>query len=117
MKPDAGFRYIGQVARHIRRNTMPSITTSRIAPQETSRRVLLASVIALTSLFIIPILPSGFGVGAAPIGAAFAKHGADDGPNHNAGQHGGKHHGGKHGNDDGPGHDVGDDHGGKRNHP
>jgi len=94
----------------------------------TARRALLASAVAFTWFLAAPLLPSGLSAEAPTIGAAFARRGADDGPNHDLNDdHRGKHHGrhgknddhrGKHHDshdDDGPNHDRDDDHPGKHN--
>jgi hypothetical protein len=73
-----------------------------------SRRIALASAVAVAWLLANPILPSGFDAGATDLGAAFARNGADDRPNDD-GHHKGRHV--RHGEDDGPNHDKNDDHG------
>lgn len=75
-------------------------------------RAPVAFALAFAWLLANPLLPAGFGPGAANIGAAFARHGADDGPNHDVNDDHGRHH--RHGNDDGVDHDVNDDHGGRQ---
>ena len=57
-----------------------------------ARRALLASAVAFTWFLAAPLLPAGLSTDAPTMGAAFARRGADDGPNH----------------------DLNDDHGGKR---
>lgn len=75
------------------------------------RRILAVSAAAFACLLVLPLLPSGFGAGSVNIDAAFARHGADDGPDDD-GHHNGRHQ--RHGNDDGRNHDKNDDHGGRR---
>lgn len=67
------------------------------------RRAIFASAIALSSLLAVPVLPSGLSADAPLFGAAFARHGADDGGNDDG------HH--RHGADDTAG--KNDDHGGR----
>lgn len=47
-----------------------------------ARRKLLAAGIAAAVLVASPVVPSGFGAGAPDLGAAFARHGADDPAGH-----------------------------------
>lgn len=63
-----------------------------------ARRILLASTFAAAVMVGGPLLPSAFDAGAPTLGAAFARHGADDGSNdngHHVGNDDSGHHGGK----------------------
>jgi hypothetical protein len=73
----------------------------------TTRRFLLLSGAALAGLAALPLVPAALDGGFATIGSAFARNGADDGPDddgHHTGQDDSGHHGG--GDDD---NDDGDD--------
>lgn len=88
--------------------------TNDNSDHSTTRRSLLLSGVALTGLAVLPLVPASLG-GLATVGSAFAKHGADDGPDddgHHKGDDDSGHHGGDDddGDDDGDDHDVNDDH-------
>ena len=76
----------------------------------TTRRSLLLSGVALAGLAALPLVPASL-ESLATVGSAFARRGADDGPNDD-GNHKGRddrgHHGG--GDDDDDDDDDGDDH-------
>jgi hypothetical protein len=84
-----------------------------------ARRILLASTFAAAVMIGGPLLPSAFDAGAPTLGAAFARHGADDGPNddgHHVGNDDSGHHGGK-GGRHGRHHNGEDNHHNNPNHP
>lgn len=91
MKSDG---FIERAAAHFREDcTMFSSIMNGNAGRATA-----ALALAFAWLLANPLLPAGFGPDAVNVGAAFARHGADDGPNHdvNDDHGGGRHHGGRH---------------------
>lgn len=74
----------------------------------TTRRSLLLGGAALAGLVALPLVPATLNGGLATLGSAFARHGADDGPNDD-GHHTGDDDSGHHGGDDDDDHDLNDD--------
>ena len=83
-----------------------------------TRRMMMLGGIALATLLVAPLAPAAFN-GLDTLGSAYARRGADDGPNddrNKSGRDDSDHRGGRddHGRDDkGRDHKSGDDHGGR----
>lgn len=64
----------------------------------TQRGALAAGALALAWMIANPMIPAGLGADDGTLGAAYARHGADDGPDHDVnddkgGGRDGRHHG------------------------